>query len=53
MAQATDSTVNEVLAYLCGSSLRRFFKEYNALPEESLVGCLAVSLTGAQRASSG
>jgi len=44
MAQATDSTVNEVLAYLCGSSLRRFFKEYNALPEESLVAALPVSL---------
>ena len=44
MARATDSTVNEVLAYLCGSSLRRFFKEYNALPEESLVAALPVSL---------
>ena len=44
LAEATDSTLNEILAYLCGSSLRRFFKEYNALPDESLVGALPVSL---------
>lgn len=44
LAEATDSTVNEILAYLCGSSLRRFFKEYNALPEQSLVAALPVSL---------
>ena len=44
LAEATDSTVNEVLAYLCGTSLRRFFKEYNALPEESLMGVVPVSL---------
>ena len=44
MAEATDSTLNEILAYLCGSSLRRFFKEYNALPEESLIAALPVSL---------
>jgi diacylglycerol O-acyltransferase / wax synthase len=44
IAKATDSTVNEILTYLCGSSLRRFFKEYNALPEKSLVGLIPVSL---------
>ncbi|MEH6567579.1 MAG: wax ester/triacylglycerol synthase family O-acyltransferase [Halioglobus sp.] len=44
LAAVTDSTMNEILAYLCGSSLRRFFKEYNALPEESLVAALPVSL---------
>ena len=44
LADATGSTLNEILAYLCGSSLRRFFKEYNALPDESLVGALPVSL---------
>lgn len=44
LATATDSTVNQVLAYLCGSSLRRFFKEYNALPDDSLVGVVPVSL---------
>ncbi len=44
LAEATDSTVNEILTYLCGSSLRRFFKEYNALPDESLVAVIPVSL---------
>ena len=44
LAEATDSTVNEILTYLCGSSLRRFFKEYNALPDVSLIGALPVSL---------
>jgi WS/DGAT/MGAT family acyltransferase len=44
LAQQADSTVNSVLAYLCGTSLRRFFKEYNALPDESLVAALPVSL---------
>ena len=44
LADATDSTVNEILTYLCGSSLRRFFKEYNALPDDSLVGVIPVSL---------
>ncbi len=43
LAAATDSTINEILSYLCGSSLRRFFKEYNALPDESLVGLVPVS----------
>ena len=44
IAAGTSSTVNEILAYLCGSSLRRFFKEYNALPDDSLVGLIPVSL---------
>jgi diacylglycerol O-acyltransferase len=44
LATSTDSTVNEILTYLCSTSLRRFFKEYNALPEDSLVGVVPVSL---------
>jgi WS/DGAT/MGAT family acyltransferase len=44
LAKAASCTVNELLTYLCGTSLRRFFKEYNALPDESLVGLLPVSL---------
>lgn len=44
LAEATSSTLNEILTYLCGSFLRRFFKEYNALPDESLVGAVPVSL---------
>ncbi|MEH6585996.1 MAG: wax ester/triacylglycerol synthase family O-acyltransferase [Halioglobus sp.] len=44
LAEATDSTVNEILTYLCGSSLRRFFKEYNALPDDPLIGVMPISL---------
>lgn len=44
VAAATGSTVNEILAYLAGTSLRRFFKEYNALPKESLVGLVPVDI---------
>lgn len=44
LADDTDSTVNEILTYLCGSSLRRFFKEYNALPDDPLIGVMPVSL---------
>ncbi|MCB1701226.1 MAG: wax ester/triacylglycerol synthase family O-acyltransferase [Halioglobus sp.] len=53
IAAATSSTVNEVLTYLCATSLRRFFKEYNALPDESLVGLIPVSLRerGSQNAA--
>lgn len=46
LAQASDSSVNEILAYLCSSALRRFFKEYNVLPDRSLVGAVPVSLGG-------
>lgn len=49
VAELTDSTRNEILAYLCSSSLRRFFKEYNALPEKSLIAAVPVSL--AQRSA--
>jgi WS/DGAT/MGAT family acyltransferase len=45
LADATNSTLNEILAYLCSSSLRRFFKEYNALPDDSLIAALPVSLS--------
>lgn len=46
VAAATGSTVNEILAYLAGTSLRRFFKEYNALPRDSLVGLVPVNIKG-------
>ncbi len=44
LAKASDSTLLDILIYCCGSSLRRFFKEYNALPDESLIGILPLSL---------
>ena len=45
-AAATGSSVNEILAYLTGTALRRFFKEYNALPVQSLVGLVPVNIRG-------
>jgi diacylglycerol O-acyltransferase len=44
LAAATGSSVNVVLTYLGSTALRRFFKEYNALPNDSLVGLVPVSL---------
>jgi WS/DGAT/MGAT family acyltransferase len=44
VAAATGSTVSEILAYLSGTALRRFFKEYNALPLDSLVGLVPVNI---------
>ncbi len=39
-AAEADATVEELVLYLCGSVLRRFFKEYNALPDLSLVAAM-------------
>lgn len=44
LAAVADCSLDTILAYLCGSTLRRFFKEYNALPGKSLVAALPVSL---------
>lgn len=41
VATAFAATEGELVLYLCATALRRFFKEYNALPlEESLVAAL-------------
>ena len=53
LADTTDSTLNEILSYLTATALRRFFKEYNALPDESLVGAVPVSLREVGRQQSG
>lgn len=37
VASAANCTTNTIIAYLCGSALRRFFKEYNALPDTPLI----------------
>lgn len=44
LADAADCSLIELLIYLCGSSLRRFFKEYNALPDASLIGLMPLSV---------
>ncbi|MBB3048272.1 WS/DGAT/MGAT family acyltransferase [Litorivivens lipolytica] len=38
-----ESDDNVVLLYLCGSALRRFLKEYNALPDEPLIAAVPQS----------
>jgi diacylglycerol O-acyltransferase len=40
VADACDATLDELILLLCASALRRFFKEHNALPDESLVTAL-------------
>ncbi len=40
VAAAADATLEEIVLYLCGSVLRRFFKEYNALPDRSLLAAM-------------
>lgn len=40
VAGALDVTLDELLLYLCGSVLRRFFKEYNALPDDPLLAAV-------------
>ncbi len=39
-AAAAEATVDEIVLYLSGSVLRRFFKEYNALPDRPLVAAM-------------
>ena len=49
VAKKTDSQLNEILTYLCGSALRRFFKEYNALPKSPFIALVPVSLDNKTR----
>ncbi|MDZ7785034.1 MAG: WSD1 family O-acyltransferase [Halioglobus sp.] len=44
LAIAAGCSLDAILVYLCGSTLRRFFKEYNALPGKSLIAAVPVSL---------
>ncbi|MFT7403582.1 wax ester/triacylglycerol synthase domain-containing protein [Zhongshania sp.] len=45
LADATQSDRKQILIYLCGTALRRFFKEYNSLPDESLIAMAPVSVS--------
>ena len=42
--KAADATVNDVVLALCGSALRRFLKDANALPSRSLVAAVPMSM---------
>ncbi len=41
LAAALGASEEELLYYLCASALRRFFREFNALPERSLIALVA------------
>lgn len=45
VAQLAGESEAVLLYYLCGSALRRFFKEYNALPGQSLIAAVPVDST--------
>lgn len=44
VATASKGTVNDVLLAICGTSLRRFLKELDALPERSLIAMVPVNV---------
>lgn len=43
VADVLESDINTVQLYLCGSALRRFLKEFNALPDKPLIAALPQS----------
>ena len=51
LAERCDATVEDVVTFICSSALRRFFKEYNALPDESLIAGVPVQLQQAGEAT--
>jgi len=44
IAKVTDSSVNDIVLYLCGTSLRRFLGEVDSLPKVALTACLPVNI---------
>jgi WS/DGAT/MGAT family acyltransferase len=46
LARAHGATVNDLVLMLCGSALRRWFQKRRALPKQSLVAAVPVSLRG-------
>lgn len=44
LTKAGNCTNSTIIAYLCGSAMRRFFKEYNALPDQPLRAAEALRL---------
>jgi diacylglycerol O-acyltransferase len=45
-ASALEASLDELVLFLCGSVLRRFFKEYNALPDAPFVAALPIAGDG-------
>ena len=44
LAEASDGTINDVVLALCSTALRRYLKESNLLPRQSLVAGIPVSV---------
>lgn len=44
LARRADASLNDIVLYLCGSALRRFLKEQNALPSEPLTAGIPVNI---------
>ncbi|WP_373077268.1 wax ester/triacylglycerol synthase family O-acyltransferase [Zhongshania sp.] len=52
LAQASSSSVECIILYLCATALRRFFKEYNALPDAPLIAAIPSQRQGDSSAAS-
>lgn len=53
LATASDSSLNDVVLYLCGTALRRFLKEQNNLPDEPLTAGIPVNIRPADDQGTG
>lgn len=53
LAKAADCTLNDIVLWLCASSLRRFLKEGNSLPRKSLTAGIPVSVRPADDQGTG
>ncbi len=53
LAKAADCTLNDIVLWLCGTSLRRFLKENNTLPARTLTAGIPVSVRPADDQGTG
>lgn len=53
LAKATDCSLNDIVLYLCATAMRRFLKEANQLPDQSLTAGIPVNVRPADDQSSG
>ncbi|MCH8498214.1 MAG: wax ester/triacylglycerol synthase family O-acyltransferase [Marinobacter sp.] len=53
LAKACDASLNDIVLYLCGTSLRRFLLEQNALPDEALTAGIPVNIRPADDQGTG
>jgi len=53
LANQADASLNDIVLYLCGTALRRFLKEQNALPSEPLTAGIPVNIRPADDEGTG